>query len=205
VSGPGERSRRDLLTGWFSALRDATGAARGAAKPKPDEVLRPPGALKPDESFLAACSGCGDCIPVCPTASIISLEREDGRLLPAIDPSAMPCHLCSDLPCIAACPDGALVDPGGPERVRLGIAKVEPKRCVTFRGEVCRHCYAACPYPDRAILLIGGRPLVGSGACTGCGLCEHACPEHPKAIHVIAERNLVPGLRVPRDEYERKG
>ena len=127
------------------------------------------------------------------------------RLLPVIDPSARPCHLCSDLPCIAACPDGALIDPGGPERVRLGIAKVEPKRCVTFRGEVCRSCYAACPYPDRAILLIGGRPLVGSDACTGCGLCEQACPEHPKAIHVIAERNLVPGLRVPRDEYDRKG
>jgi hypothetical protein len=27
-----------------------------------------------------------------------------------------------------------------------------------------------------------------------------ACPEHPKAIVVIAERNLVPGLRIPKDE-----
>jgi len=50
--------------------------------------------------------------------------------------------------------------------------------------------------------MIGGRPLVGSGACTGCGLCEFACPEEPKAIAVVAERLLVPGLRVPKSEYE---
>ena len=51
-------------------------------------------------------------------------------------------------------------------------------------------------------MMIGERPLVSSSACTGCGLCESACPEEPKAIEVIAERLLVPGLRVPRTEYE---
>lgn len=205
MKDPRKRSRRDLLTGWFDTLRNASGAARAASKPSPGRVLRPPGAVKPDATFLAACTGCGDCLPVCPTNSIISLERDDGRLLPVIDPTAKPCYLCEDLPCVTACPDGALVDPGGPERVRMGIAKVEPKRCVTFRGEICRSCYTACPFPDRAIMLIGSRPLVSSSACTGCGLCEHACPEFPKAIHVIAERNLVPGLRIPREEYDRAG
>ena len=51
-------------------------------------------------------------------------------------------------------------------------------------------------------MMIGGRPLVGSGACTGCGLCESVCPEEPKAIEIIAERQLVPGLRVPKSEYQ---
>ncbi len=196
------RSRREILTGWFDLFRETTAAAAGSSAPDSAKVLRPPGAIKPDEEFLATCTGCGDCIPVCPPECIITIEREDGRLVPVIDPSVKPCYLCTELPCIAACDEGALVDPGGPERVRLGIAKVDPRRCVTFKGEACRSCYTACPYPDRAIMLIGGRPLVGSGACTGCGLCENACPEHPKAIVVVAERNLVPGLRIPREEYE---
>jgi ferredoxin-type protein NapG len=194
------RSRRELFTGWFDAFRDASSAASGTSKPDPAKLLRPPGALKPDEDFLAACTGCGDCLPVCPPSCIITVEHEDGRNIPVIDPSAKPCYLCTELPCIAACEPGALIDPGGPERVRLGIAKIDPKRCVTFKGQSCRSCYTACPYPDRAIMMIGARPLIGSGACTGCGLCEHACPEHPKAVVVIAERNLVPGLRIPREE-----
>ena len=94
---------------------------------------------------------------------------------------------------------------GGPEKVRIGIAKVDPRRCLTFKGELCTRCYDACPYPYRALMMIGSRPLVGSGACTGCGLCEYACPTHPKAIEIVPERDLVPGLRIPRNEYSGPG
>ncbi len=138
---------------------------------------------------------------MCPAKCLSMITVDEQRPLPAIVPSVRPCTLCDHLPCIAACPDGALVTPGGPERVRIGIAKVDPRRCITFRGERCDRCYRVCPFPDRAIMMIGTRPLVGSGACTGCGLCEYACPESPKAIEVVAERLLVPGLRVPRSEY----
>jgi ferredoxin-type protein NapG len=190
------RTRRDLLRGLLDPFRPAR-----PAELSPETMLRPPGALSPDQAFLEACSGCADCVPVCPSDAIIMLDVARETKLPGIAPSRRPCTLCADLPCVAACPDGALANPGGPERVRLGIAKVDPRRCVTFRGERCDRCYRACPYPDRAIMMIGARPLVGSGACTGCGLCEHACPETPKAIEVIAERLLVPGLRVPKSEY----
>ena len=87
----------------------------------------------------------------------------------------------------------------------MGIARVDPRRCVTFHGDTCDKCYTACPYPDRAIMSIGGRPLIGSGACTGCGLCEFACPTHPKSIEIVPERDLVPGLRIPRNEYSGPG
>ena len=202
MSDDRRHSRRELLTSWFGAFRDASRAVSRASAPDPAKVLRPPGALSPDEAFLDACTRCGDCIPVCPVEAIVTIEEEDGRKLPAINPSAKPCRLCDDLPCVAACPDGALVaPPEGPSRVRMGIAKVDPRRCITFKGELCTACYKACPYPDRAIMMIGSRPLVGSSACTGCGLCEYACPEHPKAITVVPERDLVPGLRIPRNEY----
>lgn len=206
MSDDRRRSRRDLFTSWFGAFRDASRAAAAATQPDPAKALRPPGALTPDEDFLEACTRCGDCIPVCPVSAIVTIEEEDGRKLPAIHPSAKPCHLCDDLPCIAACPDAALVPPeGGPERVRIGIAKVDPRHCITFKGELCTRCYDVCPSPDRALMMIGNRPLVGSSACTGCGLCEYACPTQPKAIVVVPERDLVPGLRVPRNEYSGPG
>jgi MauM/NapG family ferredoxin protein len=199
-------SRRDFLTAWFGPFRNASRAAVSSGPADPTKVLRPPGALLPDDDFLEACTRCGDCVPACPIAAIITVEEKDGRKLPAIHPSAKPCRLCDDLPCIVACPDGALTRPeSGPPGVRIGIAKVDPRRCITFKGELCTRCYDACPFPDKALMMIGSRPLVGSAACTGCGLCEFACPEHPKAVTIVPERDLVPGLRIPRNEYTGPG
>jgi ferredoxin-type protein NapG len=197
----GHRNRRELFTSFVDSFRGRRKPARLAAPRRdPDALLRPPGALEPDDRFLEACTGCGDCVPVCPVECIVMVPDDSGRVLPSIDPSYRACQLCTNLPCISACPDGALEELDEPENVRIGIARVDPRRCVTFQGEACDACPRACPYPDRALMVIGGRPLVGSGACTGCGLCEAACPESPKAIEVVPERQLVPGLRVPRDQ-----
>ena len=190
-----QRSRRELFTSWLKPFSDA---ARRTSRRNTGEWLRPPGALVPDEAFIAACTACTDCVKACPWDAIAMVQQGDVQL-PGIDPAAQPCRLCEGLPCIGSCPDGALEDPGSPEAVRIGVAVVDPRRCVTFQGQPCDRCFRACPYPDRALTMVGGRPLIGRADCTGCGLCERACPEEPRAVTIVAERLLVPGLRIPPD------
>ncbi|MCD4748500.1 MAG: 4Fe-4S dicluster domain-containing protein [Thermoanaerobaculales bacterium] len=194
------RSRREFFTSWFNTVQEAAAAAKTRTERSVDQLLRPPGALLPDEEFLEKCTGCADCVTACPPKAIFTFETSEGKILPAIEPSRRPCLLCTDVPCVPACPEGALVKPQRAEDIRIGIARVNPRTCVTFKGQICDECFQACPYPHAAIMMIGGRPLVMSGACTGCGLCEKACPERPRAIAVIPERHLVPGLRVPKGE-----
>ena len=197
-----QRSRREMLTGWVGVFRQVSKATGEAPLPSPEDAIRPPGALSPDEKFLAACTGCKACVEACPPKALVFLGEESG--IPALVPARQACVLCTELPCIEACPEGALLSPGGPTFVRMGVAQVDPRRCVTFKGEPCRECFDACPYPQQALLLIGMRPVVSRSACTGCGLCERACPEWPRAVTIVAEQLLVPGLRVPREEVENR-
>lgn len=168
--------------------------------PRPLTLLRPPGALLPDDRYLEACTGCNACVEACPKKAI----RLHPSPVDATHPIAVlevghtPCVLCETLPCAAACPDGALIPPPGPRQVRMGVAQVDPRLCRTFRGEGCDVCVRVCPFPDEAIRMIGHRPVVMPSACTGCGLCEAACPERPAAIVVHPERDLVPGMRIPK-------
>lgn len=194
------RSRRELLTSWIGTFKEAASASRPSTEKPSSTFLRPPGALLPDEDFLEKCTGCDECVAACPPAAIFKIKDPDGLVIPAIEVIRQPCLMCTDIPCAPACPEGALIKPESPERIRIGIARVNPLTCVTFNGQICDLCFQACPYPHAALMMIGGRPLVGSGACTGCGLCEKACPERPRAIAVIPERHLVPGLRVPKGE-----
>ncbi len=74
-----------------------------------ESPLRPPGAM-PEHQFLALCIKCGQCLQVCPYDSIL-LEGVDGKAgvgTAYIDPDRRGCYLCKALPCILACPSGAL-------------------------------------------------------------------------------------------------
>ena len=67
----------------------------------------------------------------------------------------------------------------------MGLAVIDHELCITWRGEaLCRACYNVCPFKEKAIYLDRLRPVVVDTACTGCGLCTHACPVTPKAINV---------------------
>ncbi|MCE1229542.1 MAG: 4Fe-4S dicluster domain-containing protein [Firmicutes bacterium] len=172
-------------------------------------LLRPPGALEEFE-FLTACTRCDKCIRACPQDT---LQRATGSArfavgTPYLEPRLMPCYLCTELPCIPACPEGALVWPRrtikgveveGPAAVRLGFAAVDPGLCLTWPSEedpaeACRTCVDRCPYPGEAIRMVddpeGGpaHPVVDEEVCTGCGLCEYGCPTAKPAIRVKAKR-----------------
>lgn len=168
-------------------------------------LLRPPGALE-ELAFLTACTRCDKCIEACPQDSLLRAPGS-ARLAvntPYIAPRAMPCFLCTDLPCIPACPEGALLWPKvtvrgetleGPRAVRMGTAVLTPELCLTWPTKdreaiPCRTCYARCPFPDEAIRMVpppeGGvaHPEVDTEICTGCALCVFGCPTPEPAIVV---------------------
>ncbi len=171
--------------------------------------LRPPGAL--DEfAFLTACTRCDKCIEVCPQDSLVKAGPSAGLGLhaPVLEPRRMACFLCTDLPCVTACPEGALIWPKrkledgteleGPPAVKIGTAKVKEKLCLTFSADdreatPCTVCVDRCPYPGEAIRMVKAEsgpdhPEVIADRCTGCGLCTFGCPAPEAAIIVEPRR-----------------
>ena len=106
--------------------------------------------------------------------------------------------MCEDLPCVKACPTGAL-DPALHDitEARMGTAVlIDQENCLNFLGLRCDVCYRVCPVIDRAITLekvANPRsdrhamllPTVHADACTGCGKCEKSCVLEQAAIKVL--------------------
>lgn len=154
--------------------------------PPPPKHVRPPGAL-PEGEFLSRCASSGHCVQACPVSAIrlawSSDPRHNGK--PAVEPQVQACVLCADLSCMKACPTGAL-QPVPREAIRMGTAVLRRDACFRTSGEDCRICVDKCPIGRRAIDVPypGADVLVDGSACTGCGVCEMACPARPRAIVV---------------------
>lgn len=186
------------------------------ARALPANALRPPGAVGED-AFLAACIRCGLCVRDCPygTLTLANLGT-DGTATgtPYFTARDVPCEMCDDIPCVAACPTGAL-DQGlaSINDARMGTAVlVDQENCLNFLGLRCDVCYRICPVIDEAITLELSHndrsghhaifaPTVHSAHCTGCGKCEQACVLPEAAIKVLPTR-LARGT--PAEHY-RKG
>lgn len=165
----------------------------------PADALRPPGALA-EADFLGRCIRCGLCVRDCPYDT---LRLSDfGNALAAGTPyfvaRRVPCEMCDDIPCVKACPTGALdrqlteIDES-----RMGLATlVDHETCLNFLGLRCDVCYRVCPLIDKAISLENMHnprsdrhamllPTVHSEHCTGCGKCEKSCVLPVAAIKVL--------------------
>lgn len=153
------------------------------------EVVRPPGAID-ERAFRETCTGCGDCVRACPENAILPAPQglfPDFAGTPVIIPRRRACVMCDPIHCAVACPSGALVDVAR-EAMRIGTARVMPALCFAHQGQDCDTCHAVCPERGKAIVIRRRMPEVNPAACTGCGLCEYACPAHPAAIRVQTRR-----------------
>jgi ferredoxin-type protein NapG len=176
-------TRRRLLgvTGALMATAALTGSLRVRAASS--RWLRPPGALAPG-AFERACIRCFRCAEVCPPGCITfsmllpPLEADT----PFIDADKAGCILC--MRCTEACPTGALVRIE-PKAARLGVPALDKTRCIAWNGGPCRLCFDVCPLQGSAVRLDDRlAPRFLADACTGCGLCQAACPVDEKAIRI---------------------
>ncbi|NOQ45325.1 MAG: 4Fe-4S dicluster domain-containing protein [Desulfobulbaceae bacterium] len=149
--------------------------------------LRPPGAV-PEEIFAGKCIRCGRCVEICPYHCITLLDIRHGVFAgtPLIAAEKIPCYLC--MKCVDVCPTGSLIRVTQ-EETRMGVAIIDRFNCFTWVGmTLCRTCYDKCPFKDKAIVLEELKPIINESACTGCGLCTHACPvtvkEGKKAVNI---------------------
>lgn len=203
--GPADPARRKAMTdmarfgGSAAACAVMLGAFTEQSKALPARTLRPPGA-RAEKDFLAACVRCGLCVRACPYDTLKLADWGDGPALgtPYFVARDVPCEMCDDIPCVKACPTGAL-DPALTEigEAEMGVAVITSREtCLNLQGLRCDVCYRVCPVIDKAITLETTRnarttkhaifePVVHADHCTGCGKCEKACVLEDAAIRVL--------------------
>ena len=100
-------------------------------------LLRPPGALD-ENTFLASCIKCGQCLQVCPpqVIELAGISQGFGVGTPHITPREGGCILCAGLPCVLACPTGSLdhqLSVG--KDAKMGLAVIaHPETCLSIIG-----------------------------------------------------------------------
>ena len=205
AESPSSAQRRRFLNGIAAAAGGGCLLALGAglharsAQALEAQSLRPPGA-RSEAEFLALCVRCGLCVRACPYDTLRLADLLDGAPTgtPFFKARQVPCEMCEEIPCLKACPTGAL-DPALTDinQARMGLAVlIDQEHCLNFLGLRCDVCYRVCPVIDKAITLEHQHnprsdrhamllPTVHAEACTGCGKCEKSCVLPEPAIKVL--------------------
>jgi ferredoxin-type protein NapG len=193
-----ERTLSDTPAKPQSSATQASPAAPPSAsakiQPPVQRYLRPPGALA-EAAFVDKCTRCGACVRACPALAIV-IDDQHAAGRPYILPRANPCVMCNDVACTHACPSGALTPIATPGEIRIGKAKIDTSRCLrtpaqtvsrggSLQAEDCTLCVTQCPAGSAALAINDQGDLEVRDACTGCGVCEQACPTEPASIYVI--------------------
>ncbi|MBF0294825.1 MAG: ferredoxin-type protein NapG [Magnetococcales bacterium] len=216
-----EQGARGAVGLGLAGLALALGA--GSARALPVWAIRPPGALT-EEAFLGRCLRCGLCVRSCPY-DILHLAEPGSGVAPGTPYFVgrdKPCEMCPEIPCVKACPSGAL-DPGLTDiaKARMGLAVLaDQETCLAYLGLRCEVCFQVCPLLGKAITIenrlnvrsgkhVHFLPVVHAEHCTGCGKCEKGCVLQEAAIRVLP-RTAVKGAlgahyRVGWEEKKKAG
>jgi len=169
----------------------------------PAAVLRPPGSA-PGDAFLDLCIRCDACVKVCTYNALIPMPWAEGGFgnlwSPRFDMRRSACDTTCNA-CGQACPTGAIAPLSLTAKnvQRIGLAVIDPVSCWLWDGRSCDVCVAACAeagYDAIEMFFAGGfeKIRVDAERCTGCGWCEHHCPENKAGGVVSGPAAIVVGL-----------
>jgi ferredoxin-type protein NapG len=179
----------------------------------PTKAIRPPGAIK-EQDFISACIRCGLCVNDCPFPTLSLATEQDNIAIgtPFFIAREASCEMCEDIPCVQACPTGALdKNLTDISKSKMGLARiVDTEGCIAYQGLRCEVCFNVCPLRGKAITIEMKHnersgmhalfiPIVHYDDCTGCGKCEEACIMEEAVIKVLPI-NLAKGKR--QDHYK---